>query len=103
MLEEAQVLRRASLLLCVWQPCPQKAGGLGPGRLGCRAHRLPVHLIWAGGAPLTCIVPVSASWAVDHLMAYLSGKWFLKRELKFEVLAQPKLPISGGLLQIVLL
>ena len=26
----------------------------------------------------------------------------LKRELKFEVLAQPKLPISGDLLQMVL-
>lgn len=35
-------------------------------------------------------------------MAYLSGKWFLKRGLKIEVLAQPKLPISGDLLQMVL-
>lgn len=48
------------------------------------------------------IAPVSASWALDHLMAYLSGKWFLKRGLRFEVLAQPKLPISGDLLQMVL-
>ena len=98
--EEAQVLRRASLLRCDWQACLQKAWGLD----GQVAEQIGSPSVQPGlGEPLRHdIVPVSASWARDHLMAYLSGKWFLKRGLKIEVLTQPKLPISGDLLQMVL-
>lgn len=48
------------------------------------------------------LAPVSASWALDTLMACLSGNWVLNKGLNFEVLPQAKLPISRDFMQVLL-